>query len=225
MSRPRGDLPEPLLAEEATDFERRLLEAALSKGPSAATSARMARALGVSLTVAAPAAAADALAAKAAANTEALKAAAAAGTTTVRAWIAAGLIGLAVTGAVVGTRVWSGSSHGARAPAAFPTAPIQPAPDPTSDLGSQIALLDAARAAVATGAQRQALDLLRRYEDKFPSGSFRPEATAVKVEALVKLGRRAEARAMAERFVAQNRGSLLARRVTELAGLPATPTP
>ena len=35
----------------------------------------------------------------------------------------------------------------------------------------------------------------------------------------MKLGREAEARALAERFVAEHRGSLLARRVAEIAGL------
>jgi hypothetical protein len=39
------------------------------------------------------------------------------------------------------------------------------------------------------------------------------------VEALVKLGRAAEARALAERFVAEHRGTLLARRVADVAGL------
>jgi hypothetical protein len=39
------------------------------------------------------------------------------------------------------------------------------------------------------------------------------------VEVLVKLGRTAEARSLAERFVAQHRGSLLARRVAQVAGL------
>ena len=72
---------------------------------------------------------------------------------------------------------------------------------------------------MSAGAGRRALEILRRYQDKYPAGSFRPEATALKVEALMKLGREAEARAIAERFVAEHRGSLLARRVAEIAGL------
>ncbi len=92
-------------------------------------------------------------------------------------------------------------------------------------LGEQIALLDAARAAAAANAGRRALELLRRYEEKYPTGSFRPEAVALKVEVLVKLGRTDEARALAERFVAQHRGTLLARRVAELAGLAPAATP
>ena len=48
MNRPRWpDLPERLLESDATDFERRVLDAALQKQPSSAASARMAKALGV----------------------------------------------------------------------------------------------------------------------------------------------------------------------------------
>ena len=41
----------------------------------------------------------------------------------------------------------------------------------------------------------------------------------MEVEALMKLGRATEARALAERFVAEHRGTLLARRVADVAGL------
>ena len=50
MSRDSTDLPERLIAGEATDFERRVIDSALEKRPSAAASARMARALGVTVT-------------------------------------------------------------------------------------------------------------------------------------------------------------------------------
>ncbi len=52
MSRPPTDLPERLLHADATDFERRLLNAARRKGPPPATSARVAQALGVTVTIA-----------------------------------------------------------------------------------------------------------------------------------------------------------------------------
>jgi hypothetical protein len=41
------------------------------------------------------------------------------------------------------------------------------------------------------------------------------------VEALMKLGREAEGRALAERFLAEHRGTLLARRVADVAGVSA----
>jgi hypothetical protein len=229
-----------LLEADATAFERRVLEAALQKRPSPASSARMATALGVSATAMGTAAATKALAAEAAAS----KATAAAGATAVWPWVSIGVVGLVVVGAVVGTRPGrhAGEPHGVApsvaAPAAEPSVPTPPAPvvdEPaaravarsqpgraaavTGDLRDQVAVIDSARAAISAGASRRALEILRRYQDKYPTGSFRPEATALKIEALMKLGRDAEARALAERFVAQHRGSLLARRVAEIAGL------
>jgi hypothetical protein len=87
------------------------------------------------------------------------------------------------------------------------------------DLRDEITFLDGARAALSAGDGRRALDLVRRYQEKYPSASFRPEATAIKIEALLKLDRQAEARALAVRFVTENRGSLLAKRVAALVGL------
>jgi hypothetical protein len=233
VSRPPTDLPERLLETDATDFERRLLEAALRKGPPRATSARVAAALGVSVTAAAPVAAASTVAAGTAAKTTAAAA------TTVWPWISAGVLGLAVVGAVVATHRTSPAPS--RAPAALAPSPppaelpsVAPRaaaialpvtasprtrPATAADIADQIALLDRARAAMAAGAERRALETVRRYEDKYPSGTFRPEAAALKIEVLVKLGRTDEARLLAERFVAQHRGNLLARRVAELAGL------
>jgi hypothetical protein len=172
-----------------------------------------------------------------------------AGASVVWPWVSAGVIGLVVAGAVVGTRMRHAPQPEARpAPAAVVTPPPSaelapsvpqessgvavephastPAPGRRTHaaaaagaLADQIAFIDGARQALGTGGYRQALELLRRYQDRYPVGSFRPEATALKVEALVKLGRQAEARALAERFVAEHRGSLLAARVAELAGV------
>jgi hypothetical protein len=95
----------------------------------------------------------------------------------------------------------------------------------TTDVREELALLDAARAAVSAGDDGRAMEILRRHREKYPAGSFRPEATAIKVEALVGLGRQTEARALAARFVAEHRGTLLAGRVAALVGIaePARP--
>ena len=114
MSRPDSDLPERLLAADATAFERRLLDAALQKKPSAAASARMAKALGVTVTAVGTAATATTLAADAAVT----KTAAAAATSALWPWISAGVVGLVVAGAVVGTR----ASRQAPRPQAAPPA-------------------------------------------------------------------------------------------------------
>lgn len=238
MSSSSMDSPERLLNGGATDFERRLLEAAAGNRPSPETSARMARALGVTATDIG----AVAVATKLTSDVAVVKTTAAAGTTVLWPWISAGVLGLVIAGAVVGTRTWQAAPQEARpapAPAvAEPSAGALPASAPdqslpagpsvtsagnpaatTPDLREQIALIDAARAALSSGSGRRALEILRRYQDGHPAGSFRPEAAALEVEALVKLGRETEARALAERFVAKHRGSLLAERVARIAGL------
>jgi hypothetical protein len=239
MSGSPTDLPERLLDADATDFERRLLQAAGQEGPAPEVSARMAQALGVAAAGIGAVAVADKLAEDAAA----VKATTTAGATVVWPWISAGVIALVAVGSVMGVRAWKASpSHPSQpslsrpavavpVPAASaPRAPVESVPSPSavsahgstdspSDLRAQIALVDAARLALSSGAGRRALEILRRYQDQYPAGSFRPEAAALKVEVLVKLGRGAEARTLAERFVAEHPGSLLADRVAILAGL------
>ena len=105
------------------------------------------------------------------------------------------------------------------APAAASRRSRTTTPTATAAVTEQTAFVDAARAAVAERSDRRALEILRRYQEKYPAGLFRPEATALKVEALVHLGRDDEARALAERFVAEHRGTLLGARVAEIAGL------
>jgi hypothetical protein len=254
MSRVPSDVPERLLGGDATDFERRVIDSARGKKPSAAASARMAKALGVSMTGVGSAAAASAVAAKATSS----GAAAAAGSSSIWTWVSVGIVGLAVAGGVGGTRAWHRAQE--RAPVVAPrpaptaTAPAPAAPaemgpvapaavrEPTRDLGppprhariataggdlhDEIELIDAARRAVSAHAGTQALEILRRYQAKCPSGSFRPEAAAIKIEALMALGRDVEARSLAKQFIADHRGSLLASRVAALVGSsepPATP--
>jgi acetyl-CoA acetyltransferase len=95
-------------------------------------------------------------------------------------------------------------------------------PDPptaiSSAISEQIALVDAASAAVSAGAGERALAVVREYQTKYPTGSFRPEISALRIEALVLVGRREEARTLAQRFVTQYQGPL-AERVARVAGL------
>jgi hypothetical protein len=238
MNRPMDDLPERLIESDATTFERRVLGAALQKKPSAAASARMAKALGVTVAAVGTATAASTLAADVAAT----KATAAVATTSLWPWVSAGVIGLVVAGALVGTRAGRHASEPHPVAPAV-TAPLPPVAPPAADvvaepapralaptqrsrtvttardLRDQVAFIDSARTAMSTGGSRRALEILRRYLDRYQTGSFRPEAIALEVEALMKLGREAEARALAARFVAEHRGSLLARRVADVAGL------
>jgi hypothetical protein len=244
MSRPLVDLPERLLAGDATDFERRMLAAALEKKPSSAASARMGKALGVTVATVATATTTATAGTALAAGAAAAKAPVAAGAA-MWPWISAGVLGLVVAGAVVATRIphtAPADTAPASAPAAQPAPPVgatsepgdvttqrPPAPAAASRrsrtataagaVAEQTAFIDTARAAVAERSDGRALEILRRYQEKYPAGLFRPEATALKVEALVHLGRDDEARALAQRFVAEHRGTLLGARVAEIAGL------
>ena len=85
------------------------------------------------------------------------------------------------------------------------------------ELADQIALVDAARTALAAGSAQRALSIVREYQHDYPTGTFRPEVSAVKIEALVKMGRTAEARTLAERFVVAYGPGPLADRVARLA--------
>jgi hypothetical protein len=106
-------------------------------------------------------------------------------------------------------------------PGASAARPIHPfrAATPATALRDQTSLVDAARAAVSSGAANRAIELVRQYEGKYPTGNFRPEATAIKIEALAKLGRTAETRALAERFVAEYGRGPLSERVARIAGI------
>jgi hypothetical protein len=248
MRRSLTDLPEPLLDSGATDFERRMLEAVRQKRPSSETSATMAQALGLTATSVGAAVIAKSLAAEAAASKATATAGATAVWPWVTASVIGVVVAGAIVGTQLhkpppaSTRLAAPAAispmpstpppseprqsitlpqPATAAPEALPTGPGRRGrtTGAAGELRDQIALIDAARAAVASGSGPRALDLVRRYQDKYPAGSFRPEATALKVEALMKLGREAEARGLAERFVAEHRGSLLADRVAELAGL------
>lgn len=79
---------------------------------------------------------------------------------------------------------------------------------------------------MGAGDNERALERLNQYGGRFPSGHFGPEATALKIEVLLKAGRTAEARALGERFVATHRGTPLGDRVAQLLGsAPSRPHP
>jgi hypothetical protein len=235
-------MPERLRVVGTQDFERRLLDAAACEQPPPALSQRMAVGIGVSAAVLGAAHSTTALATGAAAPK------AAAGSSGLLAWVSGAVVAVAVGGAIVATRPGTTSAPQARRPspalsAARPAAPAATAPAsvvPVSaaeasprvtvpipaqvnraGLRGQIALLDAARAAVSAGEGGRALEILGQYERKYPAGSFHPEATALRIEALTKVGRNAEARALAQRFVAAHGAGPLSDRVARVAGLPA----
>jgi hypothetical protein len=67
-------------------------------------------------------------------------------------------------------------------------------------LYEELKWLEAARGAAGRGDYATALSTLDRYDAGYPSGHFRPESMALRIEALSRLGNRDAARALAERF-------------------------
>jgi hypothetical protein len=246
MSKTGTELPERLRDSGATDLERRLLHAASREQPSRALSERMAGAIGIAIpTPGSALGEATKLGTQAVAKTTA--ASGSLGLWVSGALVAAVVAGaFVVTGpktppTVSGPAAPSSTQGSAPLPSPV-SAPLaadlppkaadgagpsgaassqtQRARGPgSSDIAEQIALIDAARIALAGGSAERALTGMRQYQTRYPNGAFRPEAAAIKIEALVKLGRAAEARALAERFLVSHGPSPLADRVARLAGL------
>ncbi len=230
--------PKRLTVVGATDLERTLLQAARHERPSPEMTARMAAGLGISVGAAITAASSPVAAAPIVAAKTTLGLWMPAGV--IVAAVAAGVVGVRVS-----ARPEPAAVHAAR-PATPMMAPPQveaphavvasdarvakirrrstsvtaPASAPTSagDLRDQIALLDAVRAAVKGGSSERALVLLRRYDATYPGGAFRPEALALRIEALDQDGRHVEARALARDFLARYPQSPVAARVARIAG-------
>jgi hypothetical protein len=235
-------VPVQLRVVGATDLERRLLNAAASDRPSDELTRRMGAALGLSIAASGAAVAEAAPAAQSAAHTTAVASTSGwpALTIGVVAVVAAGVAGVhwvrgrhSERAPIVAARV---AAPTAVPPALAPPSPAEandvarpaaelprhrrapvPAAAPPSDLRAEIALIDATRNAVAAHADDRALALIRRYEATYPTGTFRPEATVLRIEALADLGHTSEARALARRFIAAHPDNPLADRVARLA--------
>jgi hypothetical protein len=235
--------PKRLTVVGATDLERTLLQAARGERPSPEMTKRMAAGLGISVGAAVTAAAAPVAAAPVVAANSALGGWVAAGVLAAAA-VAAGVVGVRTSSAPAKPAVHAKAAAPAIAAPAVVTPPAEtpvvtaretrieriekvrrhpaaaPAavPAPASDLRDQIALLDAARTAVKAGSSERALVLLRRYDASYPAGAFRPEALALRIEALSQDGRRAEAQALAREFLTRYPQSPVADRVARVAG-------
>jgi hypothetical protein len=90
------------------------------------------------------------------------------------------------------------------APVAVPTHSARP-----SSLADELAALKSAENALGKGDPQAALNALERYERDNRTGQLRAEAALLKMDALRRAGKSAEAAALAERFVADNPGSPL----------------
>jgi TolA-binding protein len=95
--------------------------------------------------------------------------------------------------------------------------PRSPRPPP-STLAAEIASIDGAKQALAHGDSGEALRQLDGYQSAFPRGRLAAEATALRVEALVRAGRRDDARAELARLRAASPDSPLLENLTSLVG-------
>jgi outer membrane protein assembly factor BamD (BamD/ComL family) len=84
-----------------------------------------------------------------------------------------------------------------------------------TDLTAETAAIDAARSALRQRRTADALALLDAYSRRFPQGTFEPEATALRIEALLP-GDRAEGARLAREFLTAHPTGPLADRVRDL---------
>jgi hypothetical protein len=104
-------------------------------------------------------------------------------------------------------------------------APSVATPKPTGGTTSsaaELVMLDEARGAIDSAEPARALALLEDYRSRFPHGAMGPEASILRIEALVNAGDRAAATRAADAFLRANPSSPYAPRI---ASLLAAPTP
>lgn len=92
------------------------------------------------------------------------------------------------------------------------------APQEGADLSEQLRLIDAARAAVASGDARAASLALTTYGSKFPRGAFGQEAAVLHIETVELQGNHAQASALAQAFLAAHPNSPHVGLVRRIAG-------
>ena len=111
---------------------------------------------------------------------------------------------------------------GGPAPSHEPVAAPSP---PQATLTTELLALDDARHALASGDAATSMRLLDAYGARFAQPILGPEATVLRIEALVALGRGDEARGLAGEFLASQPDSPYAERIRSLVGRAAPPAP
>lgn len=114
----------------------------------------------------------------------------------------------------------------APAPAPTPESAAAPTPEPapslsTSTLREEARLLEGARAALASDPS-EALRKVTEHASQFPAGALRTERELLRIEALVRAGRRGEAQNLRIAFLAQDASVAHTRRLRSIFGEPDT---
>jgi hypothetical protein len=94
--------------------------------------------------------------------------------------------------------------------------PTLPAPPPASLLARQIAVLDQARRVLKSGDAASTIVMLDGYRMTFPAGDLMPEATLLRIEALLQLGQRSAAEQVASAFLANRASGAHSQRIRRL---------
>jgi hypothetical protein len=105
-------------------------------------------------------------------------------------------------------------------PARLPTILEDAGAASASTVPTELAMLEQARGALAAGDSARSLSILGRYAERFPRGAMMPEATMLRIEALVKAGDRGAATQFADAFLASDPESPYAARVRSLLETP-----
>lgn len=103
-----------------------------------------------------------------------------------------------------------------RAPSPSVARRVTAPPGSADALAEELKALDRARSALRAGDAAGALQELARYDRAYPRGALRSEALMVRVEALVRSGRKTEAEKLAEPILTANPDGLAARRLKGL---------
>ncbi len=122
--------------------------------------------------------------------------------------------------------VFGKNSGSVRADATHPAPEVNPGPSAASyaplpspdELARELGMVDRARSALRSGDAAGALEQVARYERTFKRQRFAPEASAIRIEALIAQGRRAEAARLARSFMANHPGHPLTPRLREFLG-------
>jgi RNA polymerase sigma-70 factor (ECF subfamily) len=104
------------------------------------------------------------------------------------------------------------------APATVAVAPPAKPASSAEELRVELSRLDAVRRELALGRPQQALVLLDQYARASPRGALRLEAEVLRIDALSRSGRQAQAQARARSFLARHPNSVLGARVRRIAG-------
>jgi len=91
------------------------------------------------------------------------------------------------------------------------------------ELEDELAIIDSARAALAAKRPETTLAKVEAYRRRFRGGQFNEEADVLEIQALVAMGRRDEANAKGQRFLASHPDSAYKRRAQSALGSEVTP--